>query len=529
MRIGRSAGPAVRRMLAVTVAVIAGGALLTACSGPASSGPPSSTSATAINRDGSIRLAAYSIPTTMDPHKTSGLIQNPVLFLAYDRLIHLTPDAKEVPGLATSWTYASDGKSLTLKLRPKVVYQDGEPFTAQSVKDNLMRAKTVVGTAVNIYLASVESIDVVDPLTVRLNLNRVDYTIPDSLALDAGAMVCPKMFNDPSLANVACGAGMYKQDGNLDPNKGATFSRWKGYWDPQAVAAAHVDVTLITDDNTRFAALQAGQADAIGILPTQIDQAKKAGFKTYTAPEAAYGSLVINPDVIKPLKDPNVREALSLAIDRDAIVQALAQGQGQATIQPVSINNPAYDPSAPKPTVNDAKAKQLLAKAGYPDGFDMGTVYSIGGALRDATLAAIAGQLEKVGITMKVGTVTFAQLVTQFYTNGTMGASYGTSGAGLNLGSGLIAANLPDSSFNPGHVTDQKFVDMFNSTLSEKDPAKRQAIYKQMSGYLATHPLNTIPIYFPVSGYAATSKVIGLATPKLGVNFVEWRGVGISK
>ena len=120
----------------------------------------------------------YSVgPSSFDPSKASSSFDNVALWITYDRLVHMSPTGEAVPGLATEWTFSDDGTSLTLKLREGTKFQDGSDLTADIVKANLDRNKAGVSKG---DLASVTSVDVVDPLTVKLNLGSPGGALPSA-------------------------------------------------------------------------------------------------------------------------------------------------------------------------------------------------------------------------------------------------------------------------------------------------------------------------------------------------------------
>jgi peptide/nickel transport system substrate-binding protein len=307
---------------------------------------------------------AYSVgPTSFDPSKASSSFDNVALFLTYDRLVHLTPEGEGVPGLAESWEFSEDGNTLTMTLREGVKFHDGAEFTAEVAKANLERNKA--GTSVG-DLGPIDSVAVVDPMTIALTCGKPCGHIPLVLSDRAGVMVSPNAMSDPGLDLKPVGAGMYKV---VDYQKDAkiTYERNEDYWDPDAVGAARFELVILPDNVAAFNAIQSAQVDSGIIVPTQVGEAESAGLVITEGPTLAVYHLQLNRS--KPfLGDKRVRRAISMAIDREALLEGIALGQGEVSVQHFPegywANNPEIGPDYIPYDVEGAKA--LLKEAGVP-------------------------------------------------------------------------------------------------------------------------------------------------------------------
>ena len=215
-----------------------------------------------------------------------------------------------------------------MKLREGVTFHDGAEFTADVAKANLERNKA--GTSVG-DLAAVESVEVVDPLTIQLNFNAPGGHIPLVLSDRAGVMVSPDGIADPGLDLNPVGAGMYKV---VEYQKDAQilYERNEDYWDPEAVGAAQFELVILPDNVAAFNAIQSEQVDAGIIVPSQVAEAEGAGLEVVEGPTLAVYHLQLNRS--KPfLDDTRVRRAISMAIDREALLEGIALGQGEVSVQ----------------------------------------------------------------------------------------------------------------------------------------------------------------------------------------------------
>ena len=178
---------------------------LTACGSGSSSGATTGEKTT-------LRFVYSHAPATLDPATSNSAYYDVPLFLMFDRLVHLSPDGKPVPGLAESWTYSEDGKTLSLKLRDGVKFHDGSDFNANAVKAYIEYGLTVEASFVKTDLQSIANVKVVDPLTVDLELNAADVALVLKLSGRAGAIASPASIERGDLGTKPVGTGMYQID-----------------------------------------------------------------------------------------------------------------------------------------------------------------------------------------------------------------------------------------------------------------------------------------------------------------------------
>ena len=323
-----------------------------------------------------LRIGLAEDPDVLDPTLARTFVGRIVFAGLCDKLVDIDENLKIVPQLATSWQWSADNKALTMKIRQGVTFHDGEKLDAEAVKFNIERHKSMAGSNRKGELALVTSVDVVDPYTVRLNLSKPFAPLLAQLADRAGMMVSPKAAKaegEKFGAHPVC-SGPFKFVERVAQDR-IVLERFANYWDKGSIHFDKVVYLPIVDSTVRLANLKSGQLDLIErVAPSDMAAIKSdSKLKAASVVEIGYQGLTINVGKSdqaqkNPLgKDPRVREALELALDRDAIVQVAMEGEAVAGNQWVAPTNSWYVKSHPIPKRDVARAKQLLAQAGVPN------------------------------------------------------------------------------------------------------------------------------------------------------------------
>ena len=304
----------------------------------------------------------------LDPARSRSYVSRIVFASLCDKLVDTTPDLKFVPQLALSWTWSADNKMLTLKLRPGVTFQDGEAFDAEAVKYNLDRYRTLPESLRKSEIASIDHVDVVDPLTVNLVLKQPDAALVAQLTDRSGMMMAPKATatGNPT-ANPVC-SGPYKFVERVAQDR-IVLDKFAGYWNAAAYHFDRVTFMPIPDTTVRLANLQSGGLDMIErMAATDVKNAQAdPKLQVMSVPGLGFQALEFNvtgPDARGPMgQDKRVRQAFDLAIDRDALNQAVYEGRYTPAYQPFAPASP-YHVDGPVPGRDVDKAKALLKAAG---------------------------------------------------------------------------------------------------------------------------------------------------------------------
>jgi peptide/nickel transport system substrate-binding protein len=317
-----------------------------------------------------LRIAMNNDPDLLDPTTSRTFVGTNVMTGLCDKLVDLDAKLNIVPRLATAWEYP-DSRTILIHLRPGVLFQDGEKMDAAAVKYTLDRHLTFPGSFRRAELAAADHIEVVDPLTVRVVLKQPSSPWLAQLTDRSGMMVSPKAAgaagkdfgNHPVCAGPFSFAERVAQDH-------ITLDRFPGYWDRANVHFDRVIYRVMTDSSIRLSNLRAGAVELADIVPTDVEQVKAdPRLRLSTASGLGYTGLTINvganPRAETPLgRDARVRQALSLAIDREALIQVVFAGQYTANAQPVAPDHPLHDAATRPPGRDVARARALLAEAG---------------------------------------------------------------------------------------------------------------------------------------------------------------------
>jgi peptide/nickel transport system substrate-binding protein len=319
-----------------------------------------------------LRIGLAEDPDVLDPTLARTYVGRIVFAALCDKLFDIDEKLNVVGQLALSQQIAADGKTVSIKLRPGVKFHDGEPFNAEAAKFSLERHLTMQGSFRKAEIAQVEKIEVVDPLTIRLLLKAPFAPLIAQLTDRAGMMVSPKAaqaLGDKFGTAPVC-AGPYKFVERV-PQDRIVVERFKDYWDKDRVFIDRIVYRPIQDSTVRLANLKSGQLDLLErLLATDVDEVKKdAKLRLATGTELGYQGITMNigngEKANNPLgKNPKVRQAFELALDRDAINQVVFNGLQKTNNQWVSPLNPYYMPKYPTPRRDVAKAKALLKEAG---------------------------------------------------------------------------------------------------------------------------------------------------------------------
>ncbi|WP_407184510.1 ABC transporter substrate-binding protein [Bradyrhizobium centrosematis] len=361
-----------------------------------------------------LRIGIAEDPDILDPSVGRTYVGRIVFSAFCDKLFDIDEKLNIVPQLALSHETSADGKEMTIKLRPGVKFHDGEPLDAEAAKFSIERHMTLPTSFRKSELASVDHVEVVDPLTIKLVLKTPYSPLIAQLTDRSGMMVSPKAAKeagDKFGLHPVC-AGPYKFVERVQQDR-MVFEKFADYWNKDNLHIDRVVFLPIIDSTVRLANLKSGALDLIErVLATDIkDVRADPKLVLSTAPELGYQGLTINigNDKAKgPLsQSAKVRQALSLSIDREAINQVVFNGEFTAGNQWVSPTHPYYQKAFPIPGRDIAKAKALLKEAGVslPVTVDYmvpkGTEY-------EAVAQVVQSMAAEAGFDIKIRAVEFA-------------------------------------------------------------------------------------------------------------------------
>lgn len=322
-----------------------------------------------------LRFGLAEDPDALDPTLGRTFVGRIVFSALCDKLIDISPDLKLVPQLATEWSWSDDSKALTMKLRQGVTFHDGEKFDANAAKFSLDRHLTMAGSQRKGEIGAVKSVDVVDDYTIRLSLAGPFAPLLSQLTDRAGMMVSPKAaqaLGDKFATAPVC-TGPFKFVERVAQDR-IVVERFDGYWNKDAIKLARIEFRPYTDNAVKLANLRAGQLDLIERLAaTDVGEVKKDNkLRLGSIVELGYQGITINTNNGEQAKSPigssdKVREAFELALDRQALVQVVFNGEYQPGNQWLAPSNPSYDKAIPIPPRDVNRARALLKEAGMPN------------------------------------------------------------------------------------------------------------------------------------------------------------------
>ena len=318
---------------------------------------------------GTLRVAHQFPPISLDPHTGSSGADHQTLYSLYDRLVHFEFDTLEfTPGLATSWEFP-DEQTLVFTLREGVTFHDGTPFNAEAVAFNVDRVQNHPNTKVPADLASVESVEVIDDLTVQLNLNRPDSGVVGILADRAGMMVSPtaaEAADEQQLNNTPVGTGPFKLAEYSEGDR-LLVERNEDYWQEGLPYLDNIEWLFSGGEQAAVNGLRAGDVD-VALTIRDFSQVSalesEPGIKLIQSPSLHTDGCYIN-DEVAPWDDVRVRQAWSHAMDRETLAEVFTFGLAEPAYLPVPPQHWSSSESLQGVNGYDLeKAKSLLAEAG---------------------------------------------------------------------------------------------------------------------------------------------------------------------
>jgi peptide/nickel transport system substrate-binding protein len=445
---------------------------------PSTTSPaPTPTTPTAANipaKGGIMKFAMTNAPGSFGYPPKIGGPDNMFARPFFERLLFQDNKGVYQGELASSYNIAPDSKSITFKLRQGVQFSDGTPFNAAAVKWNF---DSLIPPKANV-LAGVTSVDAVDDYTVKLNMPAFNNLLLYSLAVDMRLCIAsPTAIQNNGLdwaATHPVGTGPYILK-DYQPKTSITYARNPNYWNKDLPYLEGMVGSAMPDAMTQTLALKSGDINILwSAAPASAAQLRDGGYPLKVVPGTlqSLGGDTANPSSI--WADQKLREAVEYAIDKEAICAGPGMGLYQPMYQIAIAGTPDYNTSLTPRKYNVAKAKELLAAAGKPDGFDF-TLFLNQSEWRDG-LTAVQDYLSKVGIKMNINLIT----PTVFETNMRQGGKIDPNGTTSLImefrGNNLFMADsyLKTTSQYYGFMTKPKGIDdVINAAEAAKDEAAR--------------------------------------------------------
>ena len=357
-------------------------------------------------------------PPAMDPFQnTAASIPQVLLYNVYETLIKVDSEGKLRPLLAQNWEVSTDRKAYTFYLNPAAKFASGAPVDAEAVRANIERLRNdpKLTETLRAQLEVIDTVEVQDPARVVITLNRPSLMWLYEMSSTLGMMVDPTFTGD--LANVTAGSGPYKLETH-NRGQSVVLSRNEEYWGTPG-RFDEVTFRYSTDPNPTNASMLAGDLDVIANLqlPDALPQfADTSRFTTITGTTNGEVVLGLN-NTTEALSKPEVRRALTMAIDRKALLDTVWNGQGTLIGSMVVPTDPWWEDLSNLTPYDPEQAKELLAEAGYGDGLTLRLrVPVIPYAVKSAQF--VASQLRDIGVTATIEELEFSRWIPEVLTNG---------------------------------------------------------------------------------------------------------------
>ena len=495
-----------------------------------------------------LKVAVSSAVTSIDPHYHNLAPNISLSTQIFNRLVEMDEHAHLVPGLAASWKLV-DQDTWELKLRD-AKFQDGSAFTADDVVFTFDRVPKVPNSPSNFaaYTKPIMSTEVVDPHTIRLHTKGVFPLLPTYLSLVfvvSRKATEGKGTEDFNSGKAAIGTGPFRFV-SFTPGDRVELERNDSYWGPKPVWQ-HVIYRFVTNDASRTAALLAGDADFIDFVPTEdLEKLRKEPkvklwetvglrliFLGLDQSRDGPSPFVFGPNGEKldknPLKDRRVREALSVAINRQAIVDRIMEGaavpSGQYLPPGVYSNVPDLKP----PPFDTARAKQLLAGAGYPKGLRIALHGPNDRYVNDAKIIQAIGQMwTRASVQTEVDPLPWTSFVGQANKQAFSAFLFGWGTGTAEASDALIAQNAtydPAKGWgaaNRGRYSNPELDKLIGQALGTADDGAREKLLQQAQ-HVAFDDVAIIPLHIQKNIWATRTGLTYVPTVGEDLHLVDVR------
>lgn len=505
--------PSTARLAQAGAVVAAGALLLTACSGD-----PAPSASTALADSGeqidSITVALPGSLSNLYVGQESGILNYYVASIAQEGLVAIDADGALQPALAESWSQPDD-VTYVYELRDDAMFQDGTPVTADDVVFSLNEARDeTTSPGLAYYMTNVESVEKTGDSEVTITLTEPDAAFAKNMSTGGAAFITSKAFWEANDGNVGTassllmGTGPYKVT-EFAPDSHVTFERTDTWWGEEPKVKS-ITVNFIPDESTRLLAAQSGDIDVAFNVPlAQSTQWENLDtMRVDYINDLSYVGLYFNTSVA-PFDDPKVREAIAHAVDRDAYVDKLLRGHGEAATAIMTPESLAavYSPDVAREKLAEIPqwdydldaAKAALAESGYPDGFETEILTPNTGPQLGTAAQALAQNLAEIGITLNVREVPIEEWLASLDASSDYGLNmmwyFSTLGDPAEIPSYLLGVGNPAAYDNP------EIMSLLSQVGAESNPSARIDLLIEAETLQAEDAVN-IPLWW---GQSATA------------------------
>ncbi|MCS7240717.1 MAG: ABC transporter substrate-binding protein [Candidatus Bipolaricaulota bacterium] len=434
-------------------------------------------------------VAVSTEPPSLDPTTNAAAIIRLLLqYNLYETLVGVNEAGALQPLLAKSWEISEDSRVYTFHLHEDVVFHDGTPCDAEAVRKSFLRAKDPYRGHVHPeYFQTIKRIEVVNPQTIRFFLEEPDASFLTLLALGDSVIVPDR---DDLRANPV-GTGPFRYD-RWDPGYQLRLVRHERYWDHAKPKLDALVFRFISDSTSQLAALQAGDVDVVVEVTPEVAQAlgQSKDVRILSAPQDLVQIIAINK-TRPPFDDLRVRQALASAVDRDELIRLVALGYASPVGSHLAPTAPYYADMTWVYPYDPARARELLAAAGYAQGFTATLTLPANYAFHVRTGEVLVAQLAHVGIALQLVLVDWPTWLERVYNQGdfelTVIGHVGRLDPALTLA--FYGPTRPDYYFRRGWENPE-LNEILRAGAAFADPKVRQSIYTVAQYLIAKEVVN---------------------------------------
>src|SRR6266702_2557550 len=460
-------------------------------------GLPRTAFAETPKRGGVLRMSVDQAASVIHPMLARVNPEYLVTELLYSNLTRLKPDMTLEPDLAISWEPNATLTEWTFKLRPGVTFHDGSPLTADDVVatiNALLDPKTASPGRTNV--GPIKEVTAIEPLTVKFTLTGAYADLPVALTYLNARIVPAKVIAGDlaSLSTTANGTGPFKL-ASYEPDRRIVVERKPAYYDPARPYLDRIELLVYPDRTAEASAMISGEIDLLlTTTPGEYERLVKAdGVKALRTPSGQFLNINLGCDQ-KPFNDVRVRQALALAVDREATVGFVAGGYGTpGNDTPLSSAYHFYkNIPLKKPDID--KAKKLLAAAGYPNGIDLTLVASDRPSTRTQLGVAVREMAAAAGFRINVQTMPHATYLDQVWKKGNFYVGFYNMQPTADAIFKLLYTS--DAAWNETRWNSTGFDAVINEARVETDETKRTALYAKAQEMMNTEVPTVISAFF---------------------------------
>ena len=438
---------------------------------------------------------------SLDPHVDTDAGTRDVVFNLYEGLVKPTSDGGLIPAVASDYTISDEAKTYTFTLRDGVTFHDGTPVTIEDVKYSIDRYAEIQGES-SAFSSLVDSVEVQDDKTLVVNLKE---SYSEFLPMMTIAII-PKSNEDP--AGNPIGTGPFKYV-SYTPGQNLELEKYDGYWQEGVPSLDSVEFKFIADVDTAFVELQAGTIDILKYLTSAQAETLGDDYNIVQGSMNLVHAMYLN-SAYEPLSKTEVRQALCYAVDRDAINNFIFGGKSHIIgSHMIPAMSKYYEPEAETVYSYDPeKAKELLADAGYADGFDLEITVPSSYSQHVDSAQIIADELSQVGVNVTLNQVEWSTWLQDVYKGGNFQATV-IGFDGTLAPSDWLKKYVTDDAKNFMHYSNTEYDDVFNTAYTTVDDDVKVENYKKAQMILAEDaaavyiedPANLVAVSKKFGGY----------------------------